>query len=86
MEARVNIKGIIKIPSAFKCYYGVNAYGMMDYNRNKENTTVNCLRYSSMETWEYVVQYHKTIEMQLKFIIDLHKDLKKIEKETMSNK
>jgi len=45
-NARVNMKGIAKIPSAFKCFYGVNIYRELDSVRNEGTTIKECLRYS----------------------------------------
>ena len=85
-EARINIKGLIQTPSAIKCFYRVNAYGTLDSARNKYNSIYDCLRYSTIEIQEYVIQCKKTEEMRPKFIVEMYKELKSIQKETITNK
>ena len=36
--------------------------------------------------WEYVIQCKKTEEMRPKFIVEMYKELKSIQKETINNK
>ena len=68
-----------------KCFYGVKIYGILDSARNKFNSTYECLRYSAIEMWEHVIQYKKTEEMRPKFIIEMYKELKLIQKEIINN-
>ena len=77
-EARINIKGLIKTPSAMKCFYEVNIYGILDLVRNKFNSIYDYPWCSAIEIQEYVIQYKKTEEMRPKFIVDLYKELKLI--------
>ena len=50
IEARVNIPGLIKTPSAMKYYYGINYYGLQDNKINKGHTNIDCPRCSTMES------------------------------------
>ena len=49
-NTRVNIKGIAKTLSVFKCYYRVNAYRELDSVRNEGITIKECPRCSQTET------------------------------------
>ena len=68
-----------------KYFYGVNVYGTLDSARNKFNLAYNCLRCSTIEIWEHIIQYKKTEEMRPKFIVEIYKELKSIQKETINN-
>ena len=85
IETRVNILGLIKTLAAMKCYYGINYYGLRDNKINKSHTNVDCPRCSAMESWEYVVMYPKTIALRINFILQLHRELKKIQVEIIDN-
>jgi len=50
-NTRVNIKGLIKTPAAFKCYCTINAYSQLDAERNQNTKSKECLHYSKTESW-----------------------------------
>ena len=68
-----------------KYFYRVNTYGTLDSARNKFNSIYDCLQCSAIETWEHIIQCKKIEEMRLKFIIEMYKELKSIQKETITN-
>ena len=76
MEAQIDIKGLIKSLSILKCYYRINAYGELNSQQNKVNTIKEYLQYSYSKSWQYMIQYSSIIYLQLKFIINMCKELK----------
>ena len=50
--------------SIIKCANGYNQYGMRDEMMNKNRVCSECPRCSRPESWEFVVQCRKTIEMR----------------------
>ena len=52
---------------------------------NREIKVPECLRYSATETQIYIVQYKKPSAMRNDFIVNMCKDLKKIQTEVITD-
>jgi hypothetical protein len=75
-QARENIKQICTTVSVIKCYHSMNHYRIRVKRINNGLIIEEYLRYSQKETWEYVVQYGKSIDIRIKIIMKLYKGLK----------
>ena len=77
-DARVSIKKIQMIASTIKCYYGCNHFGERDKIINNRAWSDEFLWYSEKEMWEHVEQFRNAASIRADFVLEFHKDLKKV--------
>ena len=80
-DARVNIKKIQMSASAMKFYCGCNHFGEIDNIIKNGVLSDEFPRCIEKEMWEHVVQYINAASTKAEFILELNKDLKKVQVE-----
>ena len=85
LEARRAFNNKDVTPSVIKCTHGFNHYGVRDAAINKGVTEVECPRCNQIETWDHVIRCGKVLLMQVEFVKETIKELRKHAKEDVDN-
>jgi len=71
LRVRENILRLKLIPTAIKWWYGMNLYRERDWEVNGRIKIAEYSRYSKVEIWDHIVQCRSTINLKVKFIINM---------------
>ena len=84
-QARLNLLKLKLILASIKCQYSMNYYGQRDREINRGTISLECPRCSEIESQSHVIQCRATAQFRMKFIIDMHKELKQVQPEAIIN-
>ena len=78
-DERLSMRKIQMTVLAIKCYCRYNNYGERDMKANDGASSDECPLHRDQEMWQHSVQFTKTTSMRAEFVLELHKDLKKVQ-------